>query len=379
MRKLLVALISLSALMVLAVVFFAPPFSAQELDLNRLHAPAGFHVELFAKVPKARMMAFSPGGVLLVTATSEGAVYALPDPRHTGKPERMVTVAQDLDAPHGVAFYQGKLYIADTDEVLRFDWDEANLKATNPQSVTKLSRGGEHFTRTVLFHDGKMYVAAGSDCNVCKEEDPHRAAVTEYTTDGREVRIFASGLRNAVGLAANPVTNTIWADDNGRDWLGDNLPPEEVNDLDHGGGNFGWPYCYGNKLPNPEFKAEGEKVCPATVAPKVEMQAHMAPLGMAFYTGSMFPAEYKNGLFVALHGSWNRSVLSGYKVDFIPFGANGEPSGPARDFLTGFIRPGEAKNGARMGRPAGVTVGPDGALYVSDDTGGAIYRITYGK
>ncbi|HKS95432.1 MAG TPA: PQQ-dependent sugar dehydrogenase, partial [Terriglobia bacterium] len=348
MRKLLVALVSLSVVIVLGVLFFAPPFSAQELDLNRLHVPAGFHVELFAKVPKARLMTFSPGGTLLVTSTSDGAVYALPDPQHSGKAERLATVAQDLNAPHGIAFYQGKLYVADTDEVLRFDWDEANLKASNPQSVVQLSRGGMHFTRTLLFNNGKMYVASGSDCNVCEEKDPHRAAVTEYTPDGKELRIFASGLRNDVGLSVNPITHTIWGGDNGRDWLGDNLPPEEINDLDGGGKNFGWPYCYGNKLPNPEFKAQGEKICPTTVAPKVEIQAHSAPLGVTFYTGTMFPAEYKNGLFVALHGSWNRSALSGYKVDFIPFGANGEPSGPARDFLTGFVRPGEPKNGPRM-------------------------------
>lgn len=372
MRKLLLALISLSAFIVLAVMFFAPPFSAQELDLNRLRVPAGFHVELFAKVPKARLMTFSPGGALLVTSTSDGNVYAIAN----GKPP--VAILSDLNAPHGIAFYQGKLYVADTDEVLRFDWDESALKATNPQSVTKLSRGGMHFTRTLLFHDGKMYVASGSDCNVCKEEDPHRAAVTEYTPEGKELRIFASGLRNDVGLSENPVTHTLWGGDNGRDWLGDNLPPEEVNEL-VAGGNYGWPFCYGNKIPNPEFKAEGEKVCPSTIAPKVEMQAHMAPLGVTFYAGDKFPAEYRNGLFVALHGSWNRSALSGYKVDFIPFAANGQPSGPARDFVTGFILPGEAKNGARMGRPAGVAVGPDGALYVSDDTGGAVYRVTYGK
>lgn len=355
------------------------PFAAQEVDFSRLKVPAGFHVSVFAAAPKARLMAFSPGGVLLVTSTSEGSVLAFPDPKRSGKAERSVTVLSDLNAPHGIAFYQGKLYIADTDEVLRYDWDEANLRATNPQSIIKLNRGGMHFIRTILFDDGKLYVASGSDCNVCKEADPHRAAVTEYTTDGKELRIFASGLRNAVGLAVNPITKTIWAGDNGRDWLGDELPPEEINDLDHGGKNFGWPVCYGDRHPNPEFKAEGEKECPSTEPPKVEIQAHSAPLGLTFYTGQMFPAEYRNGLFVALHGSWNRSTLSGYRVAFVKIGANGQPEGRDQDFLSGFITPGEAKNGSRLGRPAGVITGPDGALYVSDDTAGQIYRITYGK
>ena len=355
------------------------PFSAQQLDVARLKVPLGFHVAVFADAPKARMMAFSPGGVLLVTSTSDGKVLAFPDPQHSGKAQRTVTVLDDLNAPHGIAFYQGKLYVADTDEVLRYDWNESALRATNPQSLTKLARGGMHFTRSLIFHDGKMYVSSGSDCNICKEDDPHRAAVTEYTPEGRELRIFASGLRNAVGLAVNPLTKSVWASVNGRDWLGDNLPPDEINDLGKDGGNFGWPYCYGNKIPNPEFKDEGPKICPTTIAPKVEIPAHSAPLGMDFYTGKAFPDEYRNGLFVALHGSWNRSALSGYRVGWVKIGSDGQPQSDVQDFLTGFITPGEKKNGPRMGRPAGVITGPDGALYVSDDTAGKIYRITYAR
>ena len=177
-------------------------------------------------------MAFSPGGVLLVTDTSDGTVLALPDPKHTGRAERRCRCSSGLNAPHGIAFHKGKLYIAEINAVRRYDWDESQLRAGNSQKIADLpGSGGGHSTRTILFANGKMYVAVGSSCNVCVEDDKRRAAVTEYNEDGSGQRIFASGLRNAVGLTVNPKTNTIWATDNGRDWLGDDLPPEEVNDL----------------------------------------------------------------------------------------------------------------------------------------------------
>ena len=196
-------------------------------------------------------MAFSPGGVLLVTDMSDGTVLAFPDPKHTGHAERTVTVLSGLNAPHGIAFHKGKLYVAEINAVRRYDWDESQLRASNPQKIADLpGSGGGHSTRTILFANGKMYVAAGSSCNVCVEDDKRRAAVIEFNEDGSGQRIFASGLRNAVGLTLNPKTNTIWATDNGRDWLGDDLPPEEVNDLGPQGGNFGWPYCYGDRVPD---------------------------------------------------------------------------------------------------------------------------------
>jgi glucose/arabinose dehydrogenase len=219
-----------------------------------------------------------------------------------------------------------------------------------------------------------MYVAVGSSCNVCEEDDKRRAAVSEFNEDGSGQRIFASGLRNAVGLTLNPKTNTIWATDNGRDWLGDDLPPEEVNDLGPKGGNFGWPYCYGNRVPDGSQSKDYD--CAKTVAPKVLMQAHSAPLGLLFYDGSMFPPEYRGSLFVTFHGSWNRSVPTGYNVVLIKFNDKGEPEGPPEDFITGWIRPGERKKGVWMGRPVGLVVGPDGAMYVSDDSAGVVYRVT---
>jgi glucose/arabinose dehydrogenase len=350
----------------------------EKLDLARLKAPPGFHIGVFADAGHGRQMAFSPGGVLLVTDMSDGTVLAFPDPRHTGSAERTVTVLDGLNAPHGIAFHNGKLYIAEINAVRRYDWDETGLHAGNGQKIVDLpGSGGGHSTRTILFANGKMYVAVGSSCNVCVEDDKRRAAVAEYNEDGSGQRLFAVGLRNAVGLTLNPKTSTVWATDNGRDWLGDDLPPEEVNDLGPSGGNFGWPYCYGERVSDRSQSKDYD--CSKTVAPKVAMQAHSAPLGLLFYDGSMFPADYRGSLFVTFHGSWNRSVPSGYKVIQIKFNDKGEAQGPPEDFINGWIRPDETKKGVWMGRPVGLVVGPDGAMYVSDDSAGVVYRVTWEK
>ena len=200
----------------------------------------------------------------------------------------------------------------------------------------------------------------------------------EFNDDGTGERIFAYGLRNAVGLAVNPKTNTIWTTENGRDWLGDNLPPDEINDLGQNGGNFGWPFCYGNRIPDRSQTKGDDDRCKGTIPPKVEIQAHSAPLGMAFYTATMFPEEYRGNIFLALHGSWNRSVPTGYKIIRVKLNDKGEPQG-TEDFITGWIKPGETKKGVWMGRPVGIVVGPEGAMYISDDSAGMVYRVTYGK
>jgi len=198
-------------------------------DLAQLKAPPGFHISVFAQdVDGARMMIFTPGGVLLVSEAGEGKVVALLDSKHVGKADKTVTVLQGLNEPHGLAFFEGKLYVAENDKVRRYDWDEANLRATNPQKLADLPTGGGHSTRSIVFHGGKMYVSAGSSCNVCIEKDPRRATVMEFNPDGSGQKIFAKGLRNAVGLAVNPKTDTVWVTVNGRDWLGDDLPPETI-------------------------------------------------------------------------------------------------------------------------------------------------------
>lgn len=356
--------------------------NAQRTTLNfkDLTAPAGFHISEFAKVDAPRMLVFSPGGVLLVSDSASGEVLALPDPKKTGKADRSVTLLAGLNEPHGIAFHQGQLYVAENDKVRRYDWDETNLKATNPRQLIDLPKGGGHSTRSIVIHGGKMYVSVGSTCNVCIEKDPRRAAVLESNLDGTGQKVFAKGLRNAVGIAVNPTTDTVWATVNGRDWLGDDLPPEVIVDLGKNGGDFGWPYCYGKQVPDREFTKPGDDRCAKTIPPKVEMQAHSAPLGLAFYTGSMFPEEYRGNIFVAFHGSWNRKQPTGYKVVRVKLDAQGQPAGGAEDFITGWLQiPGDGKKSKWMGRPAGVAVGPDGSLYITDDGAGEIYRVTWGK
>lgn len=348
-------------------------------DLTQLKVPDGFHVTVFAEVDAPRMFAFSPGGVLLVSTPDESKVVALPDSKHAGKADRVVEVLTGLKEPHGIAFYEGKLYVAENDKVRRYDWDETNLRAANPKLLTDLPGRGGHSTRTILFHGGKMYVSAGSSCNVCIQKDSRRATVMEFNSDGSGQKIFAKGLRNAVGLAVNPKTDTVWVTVNGRDMLGDDLPPETIYDLGQGGVDAGWPYCYGDRIPDPQFTKPGDNRCQSVIEPKVQMQAHSAPLGLAFYEGSAFPSEYRNNIFVAFHGSWNRSVPTGYKVVRIKLDEKGQPVGGPQDFITGWLAPGETRKGHWMGRPAGITFGSDGSMYVSDDAGGKIYRITYSK
>jgi glucose/arabinose dehydrogenase len=216
--------------------------------------------------------------------------------------------------------------------------------------------------------DGKLYVSIGSSCNVCVETDPHRASVWVYNPDGSDGHRYVYGLRNAVGMAINPITHEIWVTNNGRDLLGDNTPPETIYALREGA-NYGWPSCHAGDIIDPDFGSPG--ACNGVEQPLVKMQAHSAPLGLAFYTAKEFPASYR-GLFVAFHGSWNRSVPTGYKVIFLPLDSAGHIAGPPQDFATGWLH-----NGTMSGRPVGLAVGPDGALYVSDDSAGLVYRISY--
>jgi len=357
-----------------------PALATAQMDTSKLHLPPGFHISIFADTEQSpRMLTFSPGGVLMATATSEGTVLAMPDPHHTGEAERVVTVLKDLNGPHGIAFHNGGLYIAEVGRIMRYDWDEAHLRASNPREIGGLpSSGGGHMTRTLLFANGKLYVSAGSSCNVCLETDVRRATVMEMNDDGSGGRIFAHGIRNAVGLAYNPRTQTVWATDNGRDWLGDNLPPDEILDLGKDGGDFGWPYCYGDRVPDLKFSKDAPEHCRNVVPPKADLQAHSAPLGLAFYNGSMFPKQYQGDLFVAFHGSWNRSVPTGYKVVRIKLKDQTRPEG-VEDFITGWMPPGATKSTKPAGRPVGIAVGADGSMYISDDTNGAIYRVTYGR
>jgi glucose/arabinose dehydrogenase len=339
-------------------------------DAN-LTLPAGFHADVFASgLDQPRFMAVGPEGALLVAEKGSGRIIALRDPNHTGKATEKTTIASSLEQPTSVDYVDGKLYVGETGRITRFNLDPSLTTSDKTAIIPNLPDTGQHTTRTALVGpDSKIYVAVGSSCNVCDESDSRRAAVWVYQSDGGGRRLFAKGLRNAVGLAVNPWNKQIWATNNGRDLLGDDTPPETVYALEDGG-DYGWPRCHAGNVIDPTYGNSG--ACDSVVQPLVKMQAHSAPLGLAFYEGDVFPARYR-GLFVAFHGSWNRSVPTGYKVVFVPLDSAGVVSGPTQDFATGWLVSGSKA----LGRPVGLTVGADGALYVSDDTGGRIYRISY--
>jgi len=337
----------------------------------RLTLPPGFEARIFAQgLEKPRFMAYSDDGVLFVTEMGAGRVVALPDRDGDGVADETVAVAEGLDRPSSLAFHQGWLYVGETSQVSRLRVDEGLRAAEIEVVVPDLPTKGFHVTRSVVFgSDGRMYLSVGSSCNVCVEEDERRAAISVYEDDGSQGRVFARGLRNAVGLAINPWTGELWATNNGRDWLGDSDPPETVYVV-RDGVDYGWPRCHSSRILDPDYGERGD--CEGIEPPVVEMQAHSAPLGLAFYDGDRFPETWR-GLFVAFHGSWNRSRPTGYKVVHVPVEEN-QPTGKVRDFATGWLQEGGR---AAPGRPAGLTVAPDGSLMVSDDKAGLVYRISY--
>ncbi|MDQ2907152.1 MAG: PQQ-dependent sugar dehydrogenase [Chloroflexota bacterium] len=335
--------------------------------MAQLHLPPGFQADVFyTHLSSPRFMTFGPDGTLFVAERGSGSIVALASSPHGGA--RKIVVVGGLDDPTSLDFYQGALYVGEGSRISRFTLGP-DLRVIDKQVVIpNLPSGGQHSTRTVLVGpDGNLYVSIGSTCNVCIESDPHRAAIWTYRLDGSGGRLYARGLRNAVGLAINPWNRQIWVTNNGRDALGDDTPPETVYALQDGG-NYGWPRCHAGDIVDPDYGSPGD--CNGVIPPLIKMQAHSAPLALAFYTMSQFPPRY-HGLFVAFHGSWNRSVPTGYKVVFIPLTASGQVAGPAQDFATGWL----VNNDTAIGRPAGLAVGPDGALYISDDKAGVIYRV----
>ena len=361
-----------SALLALGLLAAALPGAAEAQGEPKLKVPPGFAIDVFAdKVGSVRFMAIDPAGTLLVSEPSAGRVLALPDKNGRGKADSVQTVVTGLDQPHGLAFHEGALYVAETSRVQRFAYDPATMKATQPTLLTRLPAGGGHWTRTVVFGpDGLMYVSVGSSCNVCRESDKRRAAVLRFNADGSGEAIFASGLRNAVGLAFHPTSGVLWATVNERDWRGDDVPPDYVTEIREGTVH-GWPDCMtvrGRVITDTSFTKSA--TCDKVTPPTVEIQAHSAPIGLAFYTGTQFPEEYRGSLFVAYRGSWNRSLPTGYKIVRIRV-RDGQP--PAvEDFATGWL-----EGTSSWGRPVDLVVGRDGALYLSDQGAGRIYRITY--
>jgi glucose/arabinose dehydrogenase len=333
-----------------------------------VRVPAGFTVSLFAELPGVRTLKVGPDGWLWAVQSDEGRIIRFPLNPDDSRAGPAQTALQGLSSPYGLAFDGGDVFVAETDQVVRYrgpGFGERNVIVPN------LPTGG-HWTRELAIgREGLLYVSTGSSCNVCEESDLRRAAVTRYRLDGSGAELVAKGLRNSVGLAFNPTTGALWVSQNERDNLGDDLPPEEINVLSDLGGaveDYGWPYCYGARVPNPEFRDATR--CQGTIPPALQMQAHSAPLGMVFYDGEQFPAEYRGDLFLAFHGSWNRSVPTGYKVVRVRV-ANGNPVA-VEDFATGWL---EGRN--VQGRPVYPVVAPGGSLLISDDGTGRIWRIRY--
>ena len=330
----------------------------------------GFHISVFAQgLGGVRYLTLGPGNVVYASLMRAGTIVRLPDANRDGVADSAITVASGLHQPFGIAFRGDTMYVGETDALDRF-----NPGAAAPVKLATLPSGQGHSTRTVVAGpDGKIYVAIGSSCNICDEADPRRAAVVTYNPDGTGEHLFARGLRNSVGLAFNPTTHELWANNNDRDNLGDDLPPEHVNILKDGK-YYGWPQCYLPGKPNPEYP---DANCATVEPPAITIQAHSAPLGLAFYTGTMFPAEYRGDAIMTLHGSWNRSVPTGAKVARVRI-QNGKATG-VEDFITGWLPPGAASTSGRWGRPVSPLVLPDGSLLISDDDGGKIWRVTYGR
>jgi glucose/arabinose dehydrogenase len=343
--------------------------SAQALPLEKIKLPPGFTIELVARVDNARAMTWGAKGTLFVGSTQAGNVYALR--MRNGAAPQVITIASNLKSPAGVAFRDGALYVSAINRILRFDDIEDHL-ADPPAPVVVSDRfpsETHHGWKFIAFGpDGKLYVPVGAPCNICEPDPDRYANIMRMNVDGSGLEVYARGVRNTVGFDWEPRNGALWFTDNGRDMLGDDLPPDELNRAVRPGENFGYPYCHAGSIADPEY---GRKhPCSDFVAPVQALGAHVAALGMRFYTGTQFPAAYRNQIFIAEHGSWNRSAKVGYRITLVRL--DGAKAVSYEPFASGWLQGQEA-----WGRPADVLVAPDGALLVSDDTAGAIYRISY--
>ncbi|HEY5673239.1 MAG TPA: PQQ-dependent sugar dehydrogenase [Malonomonas sp.] len=337
----------------------------------KLESFADIEINLFTQTPgPARMLAFDSVGNLLVSIPKLDAIYLFRDKDRDGYSDQAQLFSVNLDRPHGLVWQQDRLYVAETARLLELRDTDGDMKADQSRVILEgLPDDGGHWTRSLAMGaDGLLYLSVGSRCNACEEQDKRRATILRVNPATGHSEVHATGLRNSVGLVFDAEGQNLWASDNGRDSLGEDLPPDEINRI-VAGGNYGWPYCFGAQRPDPELA--NQAVCRETLSSAVDLQAHSAPLGIVFGDQLAAPLEYRNSLFVAYHGSWNRRVPTGYKLVRIPF-VNGQPAGKAEEFLSGWLVDGQA-----WGRPVAPVVGPDGALYLSDDRANAIYRIRW--
>ncbi len=363
-------------------ILFAARAEAQP-DLSKLKLPPGFKASLYADgVPGARQMALSPEGTLYIGTIVPNKVYALPDRNRDGKPDSIITLAENLNRPNGVAFHNGALYVAEIGRITRYDGIEKNLEniaSLKPVVVNaELPTREWHGYKYIRFGpDGLLYAPVGAPCNVCViEDEPRFATLMRMNADGRNAHVFASGIRNTVGFDWHPKTKELWFTDNGRDYLGNNLPPDELNCAPRKGLHFGFPYRYGMNVPDPEFgylKPDDGK-SQQFEAPRVPLGPHVASLGMRFYTGSQFPAEYQGNIFICEHGSWNRSKKIGYRISRVTFDNKTGTPLKYQPFVEGF-----RQDESFWGRPVDLLQMPDGSILISDDYAGCVYRIHYDK
>lgn len=360
-----------------ALALLTLPVSAQSPDLSSLKLPPGFEIEVFASdVANARSLSVSPSGIVYVgtmnmRSRDGGSVYALVDGDGDYRADRKITLLEGLYMPNGVAWNDGDLFVAEVDKVLRLDDIDASLDAPPEPVVVNDSFPSDrhHGWKFIRFGpDGKLYVPVGAPCNICEREDPY-AAILRMNRDGSELEVFARGVRNTVGFDWHPDTGELWFTDNGRDLMGNDVPPDELNRVTEAGQHFGYPYCHAGTIADPEF---GEKrPCSDFVAPAIPLGPHVAAIGARFYRGTMFPAEYRSKIFFAEHGSWNRDDKIGYRVMTVDIDEKGNATN-YRPFVEGWLQ-----DGQDWGRPADLEVLADGSMLISDDKGGVVYRVTY--
>ncbi len=339
----------------------------------KLNVPDDIQLTVFApRVRGARHMAFDDQGILFLSQRRQGSVVALPDLNRDGKADSATVIYEEGEEPHGLAFVQLDsgyyLYVAEEHRVFRLKRTGKPFTYGKPEVIVPDIPTGGHSTRTIKIKDGRLYLSTGSSCNVCIEDNPLRAAIWRYDLDGKNGKLFAAGLRNSVGIEFSPYSGELWGVNNGRDWLGDDHPREELNIIREGN-HYGWPYCYENRTPDPDYGDQFD--CAKSAPPAHTFTAHMAPLGLEFYQQGNLPAKYNHSLFIAFHGSWNRSVPAGYKVVRVVLNDKGEIR-KHEDFITGWLMP----DGSKSGRPVDVQLSPDGDLYLSDDFRGVVYKIT---
>ncbi len=350
--------------------FFLSRDSVYSSDLlSTLDLPKGFEITYFAKnVDGARSIALGSQGVVFVGSRS-GSVYALLDKDLDGVAEKRVTIASNLNMPNGVTYRKGKLYVAEVHRILEFSNIDKNLKKNRKYTVffSDLPDKKHHGWKFIKFGpDGDLYIPIGAPCNICLSKDKRFATLSRLSMKDRTLKIYAYGVRNSVGFDWNPSSGRLWFTDNGRDWMGDDMPPEEINVVRREGEHFGYPFCHGRDISDPKF-GKG-KDCKKYSKPVIELGAHQAALGLRFYKEKHFPKLYRSGFFVALHGSWNRSKKSGYKVIWAH-----PKTKEVKTFIKGWLR----KDESVWGRPVDVEIYWDGSLLISDDFNDAIYRVIY--